>query len=75
MGTSIYVPKNKNFVCEKGIHHEHKDFIRVASADFIKNNAFSFCRNDISFHGVEKVESSNTERKLLQASIYCLPKK
>ncbi len=75
MGTSIYIPKNKGFICKKGIHHKHEDFIRVASADFIKNNAFSFCRNDISFHGVEKVENSNTERKLLQASIYCVPKK
>ena len=75
LGTSVYIPKNRGFVCEKGSHHKHEDFIRVGSADFIKNNAFSFCRNDISFHGVEKVENSNTERKLLQASIYCLPKK
>ena len=75
MGTSVYIPKQKSFVCEKGSHHKHEDFFRVGSAEFIKNNAFSFCRNDISFHGVEKVENSNTERKLLQASIYCLPKK
>ena len=50
------------------------DFIKVFSANFKKNNAFSFCRTDNSFHGVEKVEEKAIERKLLQVSIYGEPR-
>ena len=55
LGTSVYIPKEPGFLCSKGIHHNHEDFIRVFSANFQKNNAFSFCRSDKSFHGVETV--------------------
>ena len=73
-GTSVYVPRQKGFTCATGVHHPHSDFIKVCSANFLKNNAFSFCRTDSSFHGVEKVESKAVERKLLQVSIYGEPK-
>lgn len=73
-GTSVYVPRQKGFTCSKGSHYPHGDFIKVCSANFHKNNAFSFCRTDTSFHGVEKVESKAVERKLLQVSIYGEPK-
>ena len=69
-GTSVYIPKKPGFSCTKGIHHDHDDFIRVFSASFQKNNAFSFCRSDKSFHGVEKVQEKSVERKLLQYSLY-----
>ena len=69
-GTSVYIPKEKGFVCSTGEHHEHDKFIRVHSANFKKNNAFSFCRGDNSFHGVEKVQDKTVERKLLQYSLY-----
>ena len=70
LGTSVYIPKDPGFLCSKGSHHNHEDFIRVFSANFQKNNAFSFCRSDKSFHGVEKVQGKSVERKLLQYSIY-----
>ena len=69
-GTSIYIPKEKGFVCSTGEHHDRDNFIRVYSAKFKKNNAFSFCRGDNSFHGVEKVQDKAVERKLLQYSLY-----
>mgnify|MGYP001177700701 CR=1 FL=1 len=70
MGTSVYMPVEERFRCEKGIHHKHEDFLKVFSANFKKNNIFSFCRTDSSFHGVEKVQERPIERKLLQYSIY-----
>ena len=66
----LYIPKKPGFSCPKGIHYDHDDFIRVFSASFQKNNAFSFCRSDKSFHGVEKVQEKSVERKLLQYSLY-----
>ncbi len=70
LGTSVYIPKTPGFSCTEGKHHDHEDFIRVFSANFRKNNAFSFCRSDKSFHGVEKVQEKSVERKLLQYSLY-----
>ncbi len=74
-GTSVYIPKEIGFVCSTGEHHERDNFIRVYSANFKKNNAFSFCRSDNSFHGVEKVQDKAVERKLLQYSLYGVLKK
>ena len=74
-GTSVYIPKEKGFICSTGEHHERDNFIRVYSAKFKKNNAFSFCRADNSFHGVEKVQDKAVERKLLQYSLYGVLKK
>ena len=73
-GTSVYIPRDKGFTCSIGKHYPHTDFIKVFSANFKKNNAFSFCRTDNSFHGVEKVEDKAIERKLLQVSIYGEPR-
>ena len=69
-GTSVYIPKDPSFLCSEGFHHNRENFIKVFSADFKKNNAFSFCRSDKSFHGVEKVQEKSVERKLLQYSLY-----
>jgi hypothetical protein len=69
-GTSVYIPKEQGFKCSTGEHHEPGKFIKVFSADFKKNNSFSFCRSDESFHGVEKVQEKSVERKLLQYSLY-----
>ena len=69
-GTSVYIPREKGFLCKTGEHHLREKFIRVYSAKFRKNNAFSFCRGDNSFHGVEQVQDKAVERKLLQYSLY-----
>jgi hypothetical protein len=74
MGTSVYVANQRGFKCEKGIHYPNKYFYKVFSADFTRNNMFSFCRTDTSFHGVEKVGENPIERKLLQWSLYGVPK-
>ena len=73
MGTSVYVPNQRGFKCEKGTHYPNKYFYKVFSADFKRNNMFSFCRTDTSFHGVEKVGDNPVERKLLQWSLYAVP--
>ena len=73
-GTSVYIPKEKGFICGTGKHYSNDNFIRVYSAKFRKNNAFSFCRSDNSFHGVEKIQNKTVERKLLQYSLIGSPK-
>ena len=69
-GTSIYLPKDQNFICEKGRHYTHQDFHRLHTCRFKVNNSFSFFRTNNSFHGVEPVPVSPQERKLIQYSIF-----
>ena len=68
-GTSIYIPKKNNFICDGKRHHKHKDFYKIYTSSFKKNNSFSFFRTNNSFHGVETVQEQPIERKLIQYSI------
>jgi hypothetical protein len=68
-GTSIYIPKEIGFTCEGDKHHKHKDFFKIYTSSFKKNNSFSFFRTNNSFHGVETISDKPIERKLLQYSI------
>lgn len=55
LGTSIYLPKDPNFVCPGGPHHKFEGFDRVWTAPFIPNSCFGFFKTDQSFHGVEPI--------------------
>ena len=68
LGTSIYVPKDANFVCNGGNHYDRSNFTRVFTAPFLPNSAFGFFKTNNSFHGVELVEGSNELRNLIQIS-------
>ena len=68
-GTSIYIPKNNGFACDGTRHHQFKDFYRLFTSSFNKNNSLSFFRTNNSFHGVEKLVEKPIERRLLQISI------
>lgn len=52
-GTSLYVPKDADFVCPGGPHYEREKFCEVYRAPFKPNSALFFVKNDRSFHGVE----------------------
>jgi hypothetical protein len=54
-GTSLYVPKNRNFRCKGGPHHKFDDFDKVAPMPFVPNSCFGFWKTDNSFHGVEPI--------------------
>ena len=70
MGTSIYVPKERDFRCPGGPHHERSRFERVWTMPFRPNSLFVFLKNDVSFHGVEPVTDAGTRRWLLLYDIY-----
>ena len=53
--------KEKGFLCKTGEHHLREKFIRVYSAKFRKNNAFSFCRGDNSFQVEKQVQDKTAE--------------
>lgn len=55
LGTSIYVPKDRNFRCAGGPHHKFDQFTRVATAPFRPNSLLGFFKTDYSFHGVEPI--------------------
>lgn len=63
-GTSIYVPKDKNFKCEGGPHHKRNEFELYKTIPFEPNKMFCFLKTNSSFHGVEPVDEK-IERDLL----------
>lgn len=69
LGTSLYVPKDKRFICEGGPHHDFKDFDRVFTAAYLPNTALSFFKTNNSFHGVEPLKDAEIKRNVIQLSI------
>lgn len=67
-GTAIYVPKEKGFTCNVGVHHNFDDFEKVWTAPFKPNSCLIFARTENSFHGVEITDSS-IERNVLLYNI------
>lgn len=55
LGTSIYLPKDRDFRCPGGPHHKFDLFERVYTAPFRPNSLFGFFKTDFSFHGVEPI--------------------
>ena len=64
-GTSIYIPKEIGFTCEGDKHHKHKDFFKIYTSSFKRNNSFSFFRTNNSFHGVETISDKPIKNDLL----------
>jgi hypothetical protein len=56
LGTSLYLPTNRDFKCVGSTHHGFERFERVMTAAYKPNSFFMFVKSDVSFHGVEKVE-------------------
>ena len=51
LGTSLFKPKNKNFVSEEATQFNFDDFDEIKKMPFKKNFAFGFIKNEKSFHG------------------------
>ena len=75
LGTSLYTPKDPNFFCPGGPHHDIKKFHKIFTAKYIRNSGLIFFKTNNSFHGVEKVKTKNTERHLIQMIIRAKPRK
>ena len=69
LGTSVYTPKDPGFTCNGGPHYRRNAFNCASTLPFLSNSAFGFCKNDISFHGVENVKKANDIRNLIQLSV------
>jgi len=65
LGTSLYLPKDRQFKCAGGPHYKRGDFDEIGSAPFRKNSAICFFKTENSFHGVEKLEKIDDARTLL----------
>ena len=63
-GTSMYLPKDKSFICKGGPHHKREHFDLYKTIPYEPNKLFCFLKTDNSFHGVESVDS-DIERTLL----------
>jgi FkbM family methyltransferase len=72
LGTSIYRPKDANFVCRDGLHHPHERFERISTVDFLPNRLLTFPKTERSFHGVEQILRENVNRPLLINNIRLL---
>ena len=55
LGTSLYIPKDRNFRCPGGPHHKFEGFTKVYTAPFRPNSCLGFFKTDYSFHGVEPI--------------------
>ena len=65
LGTSIYVPRDRDFRCEGGPHYKHSGFQRIRTMEYQPNSLFAFFKTDNSFHGVEPIHDENILRDLL----------
>jgi hypothetical protein len=65
LGTSIYVPKDPNFMCKGGPKYDFERFHRVFTMPYLPNTLFAFLKTDNAFHGVEPVTDPDARRDLL----------
>ena len=65
LGTSVYVPRDPQFVCGGGPHHPHRLFHKVKTMEYKPNTLFAFVKSDRSFHGVEPIGDPDVLRDIL----------
>ena len=65
LGTSIYVPKDRQFTCPGGPHYPFDRFDRMLTMPYLPNTLFAFLKTPNAFHGVEPVNDAGAQRNLL----------
>lgn len=65
LGTSLYIPKQRDFTCFGGPHYDFAQFDRVGTMPFKPNTVVAFPQTKKSFHGVEPVTRKGAQRDLL----------
>lgn len=63
VGTSIYTPKEKNYVHGGVGFLSFNDFDLCKTANYSNNSMFTFLKTDNSFHGVPETTLSNPEQR------------
>ena len=66
-GTSVFVPKDKEFKSNGHGNFPFKDFNLIKTAPYVPNGYYGHYRSDVSFHGVYPVEFT---RNILQVNFY-----
>lgn len=64
-GTSLYLPRDRQFTCAGGPHYKPEPFDRIATMPYVPNALFAFPKTETSFHGVEPVAADDIERDLI----------
>jgi hypothetical protein len=65
LGTSIYLPTDRNFTCTGGPHYPFDQFQRICTMPYLPNTLFAFVKTNDSFHGVEPIADLDVRRDLL----------
>lgn len=65
LGTSLYVPKDRDFTCEGGPHHDFAKFDLVQTLPYAPNTLVAFPKTLNCFHGVEPVKAESGKRDLI----------
>jgi hypothetical protein len=65
LGTSVYVPRDREFACKGGPHYPHDRFHRVTTMQYKPNTLFAFVKTERSFHGVEPIGDPDVLRDIL----------
>lgn len=73
LGTSLYLPKDRSFLCEGGPHYKHDDFDLMHTMPYRPNTLFAFMKTDRSFHGVEPIQDEGVRRDLILYDIRIEP--
>lgn len=69
LGTSIFVPRDREFRCAGGPHYPFPPFEEVGRAPFLPNTCLGFWKTDQSFHGVHPI-AVPVRRDVLLYNIY-----
>jgi precorrin-6B methylase 2 len=72
LGTSVYRPKDPNFVCWGGPHHPFDKFDFVRTVEYLPNRLLAFPKTERSFHGVGQINRLDVNRPLLINNIRLL---
>lgn len=72
LGTSVYRPKDRDFICWGVTHHPREQFELVRTVEFLPNRLLTFPKTERSFHGVEQIHRANVNRPLLINNIRLL---
>jgi len=65
LGTSLYVPKDRQLTCRGGMRYPFDQFRRVRTMEYLPNTLFAFMKTPDSFHGVEPITQPDVQRDLL----------
>lgn len=65
LGTSLYRPKDRSFICPGGPHHSFAGFDLVTTLPYKPNSMVAFPKSRICFHGVEPVAAAKRRDLLL----------